>query len=216
MWVWRHRYRGARRARGRRLRATSSKTAASRSASRCTTPTARSTATRSSRPCRGSSSPPTSASAAARRARCSRASSRTDGGSLLENDGVLAYVPYAARWPYEAHVVMREHRASLLECEPEELELLAAALQGARARLRRPVRATLSLRDGRPPGAHAHARRAARRARGTCTSSSTRRCARPTSSSTSPAPSRARARSSPTRCPRSPPPALREAIARAA
>ena len=39
---------------------------------------------------------------------------------------------------------------------------------------------------------------------GTCTSSSTRRCARRRSSSTSPAPSRARARSSPTRCPRSP------------
>jgi UDPglucose--hexose-1-phosphate uridylyltransferase len=46
-----------------------------------------------------------------------------------ENDGVVVYVPYAARWAYEAHVVMREHRASLLDCEPEELWLLAAGLQ---------------------------------------------------------------------------------------
>ncbi len=48
---------------------------------------------------------------------------------LLENDAVVVYIPYAARWAYEAHVVMREHRRSLLECEPEELRLLAAALQ---------------------------------------------------------------------------------------
>lgn len=48
---------------------------------------------------------------------------------LLENDDVVAYVPYAARWAYEAHVVMRRHRASLLECEPEELRQLAETLQ---------------------------------------------------------------------------------------
>jgi UDPglucose--hexose-1-phosphate uridylyltransferase len=48
---------------------------------------------------------------------------------LLENDGVVVYVPYAARWAYEAHVVMRRHRASLLECEPEELRQLSGALQ---------------------------------------------------------------------------------------
>ena len=48
---------------------------------------------------------------------------------LFENDGVVVYLPYAARWAYEAHVVMRSHRASLLECEPEELRLLAVALQ---------------------------------------------------------------------------------------
>jgi UDPglucose--hexose-1-phosphate uridylyltransferase len=46
-----------------------------------------------------------------------------------ENEAVVAYVPYAARWAYEAHVVMRAHRASLLDCEPEELRLLAAGLQ---------------------------------------------------------------------------------------
>jgi UDPglucose--hexose-1-phosphate uridylyltransferase len=48
---------------------------------------------------------------------------------VAENDAAVVYVPYAARWAYEAHVVMREHRASLLDCEPRELHLLAAALQ---------------------------------------------------------------------------------------
>jgi UDPglucose--hexose-1-phosphate uridylyltransferase len=48
---------------------------------------------------------------------------------VYENESVVAYVPYAARWPYEAHVVMREHRASLLDCEADELRLLAEGLQ---------------------------------------------------------------------------------------
>jgi len=48
---------------------------------------------------------------------------------VYENEAVVAYVPYAARWPYEAHVVLREHRPSLLDCEAEELRLLAAGLQ---------------------------------------------------------------------------------------
>ena len=53
-----------------------------------------------------------------------------DGRRIVhENDTVVAYVPYAARWAYEAHVVMRQHRPSLLDCEPQELELLADALQ---------------------------------------------------------------------------------------
>jgi UDPglucose--hexose-1-phosphate uridylyltransferase len=53
-----------------------------------------------------------------------------DGRRILhENDGVVAYLPYAARWAFEAHVVLREHRPSLLDCEPSELQDLAAALQ---------------------------------------------------------------------------------------
>lgn len=48
---------------------------------------------------------------------------------VYENDVVVAYVPYAARWPYEAHVTMRSHRSSLLHCEPQELSGLAAGLQ---------------------------------------------------------------------------------------
>jgi UDPglucose--hexose-1-phosphate uridylyltransferase len=48
---------------------------------------------------------------------------------VYENEAVVAYVPYAARWPYEAHVVVREHRPSLLDCETGELRLLAEGLQ---------------------------------------------------------------------------------------
>jgi UDPglucose--hexose-1-phosphate uridylyltransferase len=48
---------------------------------------------------------------------------------VYASEEVVAYVPFAARWPYETHVVMREHRPSLLECEPRELDALAAALQ---------------------------------------------------------------------------------------
>ncbi len=53
-----------------------------------------------------------------------------DGRRIVhENEHVAAYIPYAARWPYETHVVIREHRSSLLDCEPEELRLLAECLQ---------------------------------------------------------------------------------------
>ncbi len=48
---------------------------------------------------------------------------------VYESAHVLAFVPHAARWPFEAHVVLRAHRASLLACEPAELDALAAALQ---------------------------------------------------------------------------------------
>ena len=48
---------------------------------------------------------------------------------VLDDDAVTAYVPYAARWPYEVHVVLREHRPSLAECTAGELRALAAALQ---------------------------------------------------------------------------------------
>ncbi len=48
---------------------------------------------------------------------------------VYENGEVLVYVPYAARWSYEAHVVLRAHRPSLPHCTPAELDSLAAALQ---------------------------------------------------------------------------------------
>jgi UDPglucose--hexose-1-phosphate uridylyltransferase len=48
---------------------------------------------------------------------------------LIERDDVVAYVPQAARWAYEAHVVMRAHRPSLLDCEPAELRELSEVLQ---------------------------------------------------------------------------------------
>jgi UDPglucose--hexose-1-phosphate uridylyltransferase len=53
-----------------------------------------------------------------------------DGRRLVhQSDGVVAYVPYAARWAFEAHVVMQEHRPSLLDCDAAELRELAQALQ---------------------------------------------------------------------------------------
>jgi UDPglucose--hexose-1-phosphate uridylyltransferase len=55
---------------------------------------------------------------------------RADGRRMLhENESVAAFVPEAARWPYEVHLAMRAHRASLLECEAAELRALGAALQ---------------------------------------------------------------------------------------
>ncbi len=48
---------------------------------------------------------------------------------LFEEQALVAYVPWAARWGYEVHVVMREHRNNLLDCEQAELRSLAHALQ---------------------------------------------------------------------------------------
>jgi UDPglucose--hexose-1-phosphate uridylyltransferase len=48
---------------------------------------------------------------------------------VYESEDVVVYVPYAARWPYEAHVVLRRHRASLPACTASELASLASALQ---------------------------------------------------------------------------------------
>lgn len=43
---------------------------------------------------------------------------------LCENESVVAYVPYWARYPYEVHVAMRRHAASLLDVTaPERLRL---------------------------------------------------------------------------------------------
>ena len=64
---------------------------------------------------------------------------------VYENDGVVAYVPYAARWAYEAHVVLREHRPSLLDCEP------AGAARCSPPRCRRSRAATTRCSTGRSP-----------------------------------------------------------------
>jgi UDPglucose--hexose-1-phosphate uridylyltransferase len=48
---------------------------------------------------------------------------------VFEDEHVAAYVPYAARWAYEVHLVVRAHRASLLECDEYELRSLASSLQ---------------------------------------------------------------------------------------
>jgi UDPglucose--hexose-1-phosphate uridylyltransferase len=62
---------------------------------------------------------------------CALMRSELDDGRRVvhEEEGVVVYVPFAARWAYEAHVVMRAHRPSLLACEPAELRMLSQALQ---------------------------------------------------------------------------------------
>jgi UDPglucose--hexose-1-phosphate uridylyltransferase len=83
---------------------------------------------------------------------------------VYENDGVVAYVPYAARWAYEAHVTLREHRPSLLDCEGGELRLLAAGLQalarGYDALFERPFPYVMAVHQaptaGVPPQGHVH------------------------------------------------------------
>jgi UDPglucose--hexose-1-phosphate uridylyltransferase len=62
---------------------------------------------------------------------CALAAGELDAGErvVYRNGSLVAYVPYAARWPYELHVGFVEHRPSLLECSPAELQDLADALQ---------------------------------------------------------------------------------------
>jgi UDPglucose--hexose-1-phosphate uridylyltransferase len=48
---------------------------------------------------------------------------------VLASSAVVAYVPYAARWPYEVHVVAVEHRPGLAACAPAELDAFANVLQ---------------------------------------------------------------------------------------
>jgi UDPglucose--hexose-1-phosphate uridylyltransferase len=82
---------------------------------------------------------------------------------VYENEQVVVYVPYAARWAYEAHVVVREHRPSLLDCEPEELgglgDALQALIRGYDALFERPFPYVLAVHqaptDGRAKG-HLH------------------------------------------------------------
>jgi UDPglucose--hexose-1-phosphate uridylyltransferase len=78
---------------------------------------------------------------------------------LFENDSVVVYVPYAARWAYEAHAVMREHRPSLRDCKPEELRLLSVALQtlvrGYDALFERPFPYVMAVHQAPTDAAHA-------------------------------------------------------------
>jgi UDPglucose--hexose-1-phosphate uridylyltransferase len=48
--------------------------------------------------------------------------------SLIAGDSVAAFVPNAARWPYEVHVYPRRHVASILELDDGERRELASAL----------------------------------------------------------------------------------------
>jgi UDPglucose--hexose-1-phosphate uridylyltransferase len=76
---------------------------------------------------------------------------------LIERDSVVAYVPQAARWAYEAHVVMRAHRDSLLDFEPGELRELSQVLQtlvrGYDALFDRPFPYVMAVHQAPTPGA---------------------------------------------------------------
>ncbi len=49
---------------------------------------------------------------------------------VVANDDFVAFVPFAARYPYEIHVVAVRHTPSLLEVTQQERESLAALLKG--------------------------------------------------------------------------------------
>ena len=129
MWVWRQRYEELGASGGRRVRADlrEPRGRGRRDAASPARPDLR-LPVPAPRPAT-SSSPPMGASAAARRVSCCGRELEDGRRIVYENEAVVAYVPYAARWPYEAHVTLREHRPSLLDCEAEELRLLAEGLQ---------------------------------------------------------------------------------------
>ncbi len=58
-----------------------------------------------------------------------RAEARDGRRVVFANEGFLAFVPYFGRYPYEVHLVSRQHRASLLELTDNERCDLAEALQ---------------------------------------------------------------------------------------
>src|SRR6266540_3605861 len=47
---------------------------------------------------------------------------------VLDDAGMVAFVPHAARWPYELHLYPERHAASLAELDPGERTALAGAL----------------------------------------------------------------------------------------
>jgi len=55
---------------------------------------------------------------------------RADGARVVvRNESFLAYVPFAARFPYEVHVVAERHVTSLLDMRDSERDLLADMLE---------------------------------------------------------------------------------------
>ena len=55
---------------------------------------------------------------------------RSDGVRIVaENGSFLAFVPFAARWPYEVHVISHRHAASLLDLTDPERDELARLLR---------------------------------------------------------------------------------------
>jgi UDPglucose--hexose-1-phosphate uridylyltransferase len=59
------------------------------------------------------------------------AAERADGRRIvLEGERFVAYVPFAARYPYETHVVPRAHQASMAGWTAADVDDLAAVLKG--------------------------------------------------------------------------------------
>jgi UDPglucose--hexose-1-phosphate uridylyltransferase len=48
---------------------------------------------------------------------------------LINEGGIVAYVPESARWPYEVHVTTRAHRPALPDVAPAGRRALLAAMQ---------------------------------------------------------------------------------------
>ena len=48
---------------------------------------------------------------------------------LIDDAHVLAYVPFAARWPFEVHIAPQQHCSSLLEIDGAQRQALARALK---------------------------------------------------------------------------------------
>ena len=48
---------------------------------------------------------------------------------LINDGGIVAYVPESARWPYEVHVATRAHRPALPDVPPAGRRALLAAMQ---------------------------------------------------------------------------------------
>ena len=120
---------------------------------------------------------------------CSRASSSSSSAServILAGEHWTAFVPFAARWPLEVHLLPHRHVPDFAETTDAERDELAPLylrlLRGVDALYDTPT----PVHRGVAPGAGA---RAAATTSG-CICSSPRRAAPPTSSSSSPAPRR--------------------------
>src|SRR4029450_5686208 len=113
-------------------RCSRSRTGARRSGSPCTTPTGRSTPTRSwprgppaSWTWPAPTATPPAGAAPARSWRPRRTGERVVAGA----PGWLAFVPFAARWPFEVHLFATRHLPDLPALEDDERDGLAALLE---------------------------------------------------------------------------------------
>lgn len=48
---------------------------------------------------------------------------------VAENEKMLAFVPFYARWPYEVHLYPKEHKESLIQCDEKDFSFFAPILK---------------------------------------------------------------------------------------